>query len=102
MAKVLSSEQIEQELPKLEFNWKFADNKLLLEVDTQNFANAAWAVSEIAKAAEELNHHPDLEIHDYKNLTITSWTHSEGGVTAKDFELAEKIDGVISRVETDK
>lgn len=99
MATVLSSEQIEAELAELEFNWKFDDDKLQLEVDAKNFTNAAWAVGEIAKAAEELNHHPDVAINDYKQLTVTTWTHTEHGVTAKDFALAEKIDAIISRIE---
>src|SRR3990167_8175052 len=99
MPKPLAPEQIQKQLAGLEFNWKFEGSQLRLEVDTKNFTNAAWAIGEIAKAAEELNHHPDLSIRNYKQLTIELSTHSEGGVTAKDFELAEKIDAIITRVE---
>jgi 4a-hydroxytetrahydrobiopterin dehydratase len=43
--------------------------------------------------AEEMNHHPDLEI-SWDTVTVSLSTHSEGGVTAADFELAAKIDAV--------
>ena len=50
-------------------------------------------INHVAKIAEMLNHHPDLDIR-YKKLLIKTSTHSEGGITQKDFDLAEKIDEI--------
>jgi 4a-hydroxytetrahydrobiopterin dehydratase len=56
-------------------------------VGSVNFVNA------LAKSAEEMNHHPDLGI-SWDEVTVSLSTHSEGGVTAADFELAAKIDAL--------
>ena len=48
-------------------------------------------VNDIAPVAEEMGHHPDLAI-SWDTVTVTISTHSEGGLTAADFELAGKID----------
>ena len=45
----------------------------------------------VAEQAEELNHHPDIDIR-YTTLTFTLSTHSAGGLTGKDLELAGRID----------
>ena len=44
--------------------------------------------------AERADHHPDLLIHGWNKVKITLSTHSEGGLTAKDFELAREIEGM--------
>jgi 4a-hydroxytetrahydrobiopterin dehydratase len=56
-------------------------------VGSVNFVNA------LTKPAEEMNHHPDLAI-SWDEVTVTLSTHSDGGVTASDFELAAKIDAL--------
>jgi 4a-hydroxytetrahydrobiopterin dehydratase len=56
-------------------------------VGSVNFVNA------VAKPAEETNHHPDLAI-SWDEVTVSLSTHSEGGVTPADFELAAKIDAL--------
>jgi 4a-hydroxytetrahydrobiopterin dehydratase len=43
--------------------------------------------------AEEMNHHPDLQV-SWDTVTVSLTTHSEGGLTAGDFELASRIDSV--------
>ena len=50
-------------------------------------------VNELLPVAEEMNHHPDLAI-SWDTVTVTVTTHSEGGLTAADFDLAERIDGL--------
>ena len=50
-------------------------------------------VNRLAPVAEEMNHHPDLEI-SWNKVTVELSTHSEGGLTENDFELAGRIDGV--------
>ena len=46
----------------------------------------------VAKIAEEENHHPDLHLEGYRNLSIEIWTHAIGGLSENDFILAAKID----------
>ncbi len=50
-------------------------------------------VNRLTPEAEDMNHHPDLAI-SWNEVTVTVTTHSEGGLTANDFELARRIDGV--------
>ena len=57
-----------------------------------DFAGSVGFVNRITPVAEELNHHPDLAI-SWSKVTVTISTHSEGGLTAADFELAARIDG---------
>jgi 4a-hydroxytetrahydrobiopterin dehydratase len=50
-------------------------------------------VNRLTPEAEEMNHHPDLEI-SWKTVAVTITTHSEGGLTEGDFELARRIDAL--------
>jgi 4a-hydroxytetrahydrobiopterin dehydratase len=52
----------------------------------------AW-VDKVALAAEKLDHHPDLDIR-YNKITATLATHSAGGLTKLDFELAKEMDAL--------
>ncbi|MEJ2503753.1 MAG: 4a-hydroxytetrahydrobiopterin dehydratase [Gemmatimonadota bacterium] len=56
-----------------------------------SFAGAIAFVNRIAELAEEANHHPDIDIR-YDRVGCTLSTHSEGGLTEKDFDLARKLD----------
>lgn len=96
--KVLTPDQINLELAELEFNWKIVGKHLEIELKAKDFSEAMWVLNEVGQAAEELNHHPDLSLHSYNQLKISTTTHSEGGLTAGDFALAEKIDAVITRI----
>lgn len=76
-------------------NWKLENNKLVREITLNNFVEVISLVNKIAELAEEQNHHPDLEIYNYKNLKIKTTTHDTGGLTEKDYKLAELINNVI-------
>ena len=58
-----------------------------------DFVGSVAFVSSLVEPAEAMNHHPDLAI-SWDTVTVTLSTHSEGGLTANDFELAEKIDAL--------
>ena len=58
-----------------------------------DFVGSVRFVESIVEPAEAMNHHPDLEI-SWDKVTVSIATHSEGGVTAADFELAAKIDAL--------
>jgi 4a-hydroxytetrahydrobiopterin dehydratase len=49
-------------------------------------------VNRVAELAEAADHHPDITIH-FKTVTLALWTHTAGGLTQKDFDLARRIDG---------
>lgn len=94
-----SDQNIQSTLASLEFNWKVASGKLSLNLQTKDFAEAVWVITEVAKAAEDLNHHPDILLQNYNQLSITLCTHSENAITSKDLSLAEKIDAIIARLD---
>jgi 4a-hydroxytetrahydrobiopterin dehydratase len=94
----LAPDQIKSSLSQLQFNWKTANDCLVLELRAKDFTEAVWAIDKIAKIAEELNHHPDICLKNYNQLTISLSTHSTKGLTKKDFLLGKKIEGVITRI----
>jgi 4a-hydroxytetrahydrobiopterin dehydratase len=61
------------------------------EVEVSSFLAGIKLVVQVAEAAEELDHHPDIDIR-YTTLRFTLSTHSAGGLTARDLELAGRID----------
>ena len=52
-------------------------------------------VNLVAEAAEAANHHPDILVHGYNNVSLTLQTHSSGLITDADRELAGAIDGLV-------
>lgn len=60
-----------------------------------SFLDAIGVVDEVARIAEDRSHHPDIDIR-WRTLTFRCSTHSEGGITAKDVELAAEIDRVVA------
>jgi 4a-hydroxytetrahydrobiopterin dehydratase len=63
------------------------------EFEFTNFVGSVDFVNRITPIAEEMNHHPDLAI-SWNKVNVSLSTHSEGGITENDFELAAKIDSV--------
>jgi 4a-hydroxytetrahydrobiopterin dehydratase len=51
-------------------------------------------VSKVAALAEEANHHPDILVHGWNTVRLTLTTHSEGGLTDNDFQMARRIDEI--------
>ena len=58
-----------------------------------DFVGSVNFVRSLVDPAEEMNHHPDVQI-SWDTVTVSLCTHSDGGVTAADFELATKIDAL--------
>lgn len=75
-------------------DWRLEDDAIVRDLELDGFTAAIAMVNRIAELAEEANHHPDLLVHGYKRLRITLSTHSEGGVTANDLQMAERIDAL--------
>ncbi|MHB8375567.1 MAG: 4a-hydroxytetrahydrobiopterin dehydratase [Dehalococcoidia bacterium] len=71
--------------------WERRGEEIRKEFKFSDFKQAMAFVNRVADAANAADHHPDITI-SYDRVTMTLSTHSEGGVTAKDFEMAAKID----------
>jgi 4a-hydroxytetrahydrobiopterin dehydratase len=70
-------------------DWIHTDDALERTIELPSFREAIALVNRIADLAEEANHHPDIAIH-YDRVTLRWWTHTAGGVTDRDRELAER------------
>jgi 4a-hydroxytetrahydrobiopterin dehydratase len=75
--------------------WQRRGDALSRTFEFPTFPEAIAFVGRVADVAERLQHHPDIDIR-YTKITCSLWTHTAGGITAKDFKLAEAIDGVSS------
>ncbi|OJU85861.1 MAG: hypothetical protein BGO11_17790 [Solirubrobacterales bacterium 70-9] len=89
---LLGNEEIEAKLAGLE-GWERSGEAIVKAYDRGDFVGSVKFVDALATPAEEMGHHPDLQI-SWATVTVTISTHSEGGLTAADFELAAKIDSV--------
>lgn len=90
-APALSDIEIQRELGGLP-GWSRKGNALTKTFTLGSFPAAIEWVRRVAELAEQRDHHPDLDIR-YTRVTVTLSTHSAGGITAKDFELARGIEG---------
>lgn len=69
--------------------WEERDDALVRELEFPSFPDAIAFVNRLAELAERENHHPDVDIR-YRRVTVRWSTHSAGGVTDRDRELAER------------
>ena len=69
--------------------WEEQENALVREFELPSFPEAIAFVDRLAELAESENHHPDVDIR-YRKVTVRWTTHSEGGITEKDREMAER------------
>ena len=88
----LGNDEIEAKLDELD-GWSHEGDAIVKEFDHGDFKGSVDFVNRITPEAEEMNHHPDLEI-SWATVKVTLTTHSEGGLTEGDFELARKIDAL--------
>lgn len=75
-------------------NWDQQDNKLNKTFEFANFVEALAFVNKVGEIAEQMQHHPDIYMHDYKEVTISTTTHETGTITDKDHALAEAINAL--------
>ena len=84
-----SEEEVRRRLPELD-GWEFDGKQLTRLFVLPTFMDAIRFVGRIAEAAERAQHHPDIDIR-YDTLRLHLMTHSEHGITDKDFALAKEI-----------
>jgi len=89
---LLSDEEIERRLEGVD-GWARSGGAITKAFDRGDFKGSVDFVNRLTPAAEEMNHHPDLEI-SWSKVTVSITNHSAGGLTENDFELAQKIDSL--------
>jgi 4a-hydroxytetrahydrobiopterin dehydratase len=89
---LLDDSEIESKLAGLQ-GWKRSGEAIARSFKCGDFVGAVRFVQSLVEPAEAIGHHPDLEI-SWDTVTVTISTHSEGGLTAADFELAAKVDAL--------
>jgi 4a-hydroxytetrahydrobiopterin dehydratase len=87
---LLSDAEIETRIAELP-GWQRDGEAISKTFEQGDFVGSVGFVDRIVGPAEEMGHHPDLEI-SWDEVKVTLSTHSEGGLTAADFELAAKIE----------
>ncbi|AII05111.1 4a-hydroxytetrahydrobiopterin dehydratase [Rhodococcus wratislaviensis] len=92
MAELLSDGEIDTALAELP-GWRRAGDSLVRTVESPSFPDAVELVGKVAEAAEAANHHPDIDIR-WRKVTYTLSTHSAGGLTQLDLDLAAQIDAL--------
>ncbi|MCB2206101.1 4a-hydroxytetrahydrobiopterin dehydratase [bacterium] len=91
----LAQQEVHTRLEKMS-GWSLSDGQITRTYDAASFHRAIGFVAQIAILAEKADHHPDIDIR-YNKVVISLSTHSENGITDKDFSLAEQIDEAFTQ-----
>ncbi|MDQ7806140.1 4a-hydroxytetrahydrobiopterin dehydratase [Amycolatopsis sp. A133] len=94
MTEILSDSEADA---RLGAGWTRSGAEISREVELASFPQAIEVVNRVAERAEAADHHPDIDIR-WRTLTFRLSTHSAGGLTEKDFDLASQIDAVLAAV----
>lgn len=87
---VLSPDAARSRLSQLP-GWQIASGELVRTFEFKDFVAALAFVNRVGDAAESAGHHPDIDIR-YNRVRLALVTHSAGGITEKDFDLAARAD----------
>jgi len=90
---LITPDEITKNLASLS-GWLQEGKQIAKQFQFKDFAEALSFVNKVGAEAEKMDHHPDIFVHSWNKVKITISTHSEGGITKKDFQLAEKIEGL--------
>ena len=89
---LLSDEQVTKGLEGTE--WRREGEAIVRDRRFTDFGAAIAFVERVAEVAEEVNHHPDILVHDWNQVRLTLTTHAEGKLTDNDHAMAQRIDGL--------
>jgi 4a-hydroxytetrahydrobiopterin dehydratase len=90
---VLSDEDVQTRLSELGDGWEKYGNSLRREFKFDDFSGAVDFINRLTPIANEMNHHPDVFL-SWGLARVSLISHSEHGITEKDFELAKKLDAL--------
>jgi 4a-hydroxytetrahydrobiopterin dehydratase len=88
----LSDAEIDERLGGLS-GWERSGDAIVKQFENGDFKGSVDFVDRLTPEAEDMNHHPDLEI-SWSTVKVSITTHSQGGLTENDFELARRIDSL--------
>lgn len=91
---VLSDQQVDSAAANLN-GWERSGGALRRSIKFPAFLDGIEAVRRVAEHAEQQDHHPDIDIR-WRTVTFALVTHSEGGITDKDVQMAAEIDEILS------
>lgn len=77
-------------------DWRVEDDAVHAEFTASSFPAGGALVAAIADAAEEANHHPDIELHFPGRVAVSLTTHAIGGLSTHDVELARRISALAA------
>jgi 4a-hydroxytetrahydrobiopterin dehydratase len=92
MADKLTDDQVDAGIESSQ--WRRQDDAIVRDHQFEDFAAAIAFVNRVAEAAEAANHHPDILVHGWNKVRLTLSTHSVGGLTQADLDMAARLDGV--------
>lgn len=92
MSALLSEAEVEAALRGAP-DWRIDNGELVRTFAFRNFVEAVDFVNRVTEIAEEANHHPDVDIR-WNKVTLRLCTHSKGGLTSADFELAGRLEAL--------
>jgi 4a-hydroxytetrahydrobiopterin dehydratase len=93
MAELLSSDEIEAALAELT-DWAHEGDAIRRDVTASSFADGIALVDRVAAVADARDHHPDIDIR-WTTVTFRLSTHSAGGLTRNDVDMAREIDRLV-------
>ena len=99
MPRLLSRSEVSTRLKSLK-GWKHDGAFIVKTFEFPTFMKGIAFIRRVASVAEKEGHHPDIHVR-YTAITLSVQTHSEGGVTEWDFELATSIEKMLKRGEED-
>ncbi len=76
-------------------DWRREGKIIVRDMQFENFKEAMEFVNRVAEVAEAADHHPDILIHGWNKVRLNLMTHSSGGLTDKDFDMAGRIDSLV-------
>jgi 4a-hydroxytetrahydrobiopterin dehydratase len=94
VTNILPTDEVDRTIA--EGPWKRQTDRLVLEHRFSNFKEAMRFVNQVAELAEQKQHHPDIFI-SWNLVRLELWTHSAGGITTKDLDLAKEIETLLTK-----
>ena len=93
----ISEDDLKEQLAQLP-GWSLENGELVRSLTFKDFLEAIRFVNQVADAAEQAQHHPDIDIR-YNRVRLGLVTHDAGGITTKDVDMARKVSDLASKVQ---
>lgn len=93
MAALIAQSDLKEMMKRVP-EWDTNKKSIERTFEFDDFSQAIDFVNAVAEIAEEEEHHPDLDVR-YNKVRVVLSTHSEGGLTDMDFQIAEKVDTLL-------